>query len=71
MYSRRVAIYTVKGDLDGQHSRITSRLLQEGNDRLERIERMMQQNIPLANGTEYVFLRFFWLKCAGSCRYKR
>ncbi len=54
VHDRRVAAHAVERDLDGQHIGIVRRLLQQADDRLERVEGMMQQDVATADGGEDV-----------------
>ena len=54
---RRVASHAVQADLDGQYRRIAGRASQKLDDRLERVERVVQQDVALADQCEHVFVR--------------
>ena len=53
---RRIAAHAVQADLDGQHVGIVRRLAQEIDHRLERIERMVQQDVLAADAARRVLV---------------
>ena len=52
----RVLADAVQRHLDGEHVRVARRLLEERDDRLERVVRVVQQDVALADGGEDVAL---------------
>ncbi len=60
IHDRRITANPVQRDFDGQDVGIARRLLQQPDHRLERIERMVQQNVAALDGREdLLFLAVF------------
>ena len=59
---RGVVAYAIESDFDGQHRGIARGFLQEGYDRLKRIEGVMEKNVLAADGGEDVFSLFLRLE---------